>query len=96
MKTLNRVLLTLVLATAIALIWSWLSRTGWADSVSLLGVGENYDNALQPFIKVGAAVAVMVAATQLVQRVHRFVVTRVLGRPIRRSRGSTPVRAARL
>ena len=85
MKTLNRILLILVLATGIALVWSWLSRTDWADSVSVLGVGENYDNVLQPMIKVGAAIVVMVTATQLVQRTYQFVATRVLGRRSGRS-----------
>lgn len=91
MKTLNRILLTLVLATDIALAWSWVSRTSWADSVSLLGVGEGYDNALQPLVKVVAAIVVMVATIQLVQRAHRFVSTRVLGRPTGRLRGSLRV-----
>lgn len=94
MKTLNRVLLTLVLATAIALVWSWLSRTNWADSVSVLGVGENYENALQPIIKVGAAGVVMVTATQLVQGAHRLVATRVLGRSPNSSRKSRRVPSA--
>ena len=91
MKTLNRILLTLVLATAIALVWSVLSRTGWASSVSLLGGGENYENALQPMIKIGDAIVVMVAATQLVERANRFINTRVLGRPSGRVRNSLRV-----
>ena len=85
MRTLNRILLTLVLATAIALVWSWVGRTSWAGSVSLLGVGEDYDNALQPIIKVGAAVVVMVTATQLGKLAYRLVATRVFGRPTDRS-----------
>ncbi len=76
MKTLNRTLLTLVVATAIALGWSWVSRTDWATSASILGVGQNYANALQPIIKVAAAIVVMVAATQLVQRTARFFARR--------------------
>lgn len=93
MKTLNRVLLSLVLALGVALIWSWVSRTPWAESVSLLGVGENYDNALQPLVKVAAAIIVMVSATQLVQRAHTFVSSRVRNRPAHGSHPSARVRA---
>ena len=67
MKTFNRTMLILVLAVSVALVWSMVSRSDWAASVSLLGVGENYSNALQPVIKVGAAILVMVSATRLVQ-----------------------------
>lgn len=73
MKTLNRILLILVLAVGVALAWSMISRTDWASSVSLLGVGEDYDNALQPMVKVGAAIVVMVAATQLVQKAAGWI-----------------------
>lgn len=73
MKTLNRILLTLVAAIAIALAWSGASRTGWAASLSLLGVGQNYENALQPIIQVAAAILVMVTATQLVQSGARLI-----------------------
>lgn len=68
MKTLNRTLLTLVLAVGVALTWSFVAQTDWASSVSLLGVGEDYESALEPMIKVAAAITVMVAGTQLVQR----------------------------
>jgi TRAP-type C4-dicarboxylate transport system permease small subunit len=88
MKTLDRTLLTLVLAIAIALGWSWVSRTGWAASVSTIGVGQDFDNALQPIIKVAAAIIVMVAATQLVQKAHGFISQRVLGRGTEPSRKS--------
>jgi len=73
MKTLNRTLLTLVLAVGVVLTWSMISQTAWASSVSLLGVGEDYDNVLQPWIKVGAAIVVMVAATQLVQKASGWI-----------------------
>lgn len=78
MKSLDRTLLTLVLAIAIALGWSWVSRTDWAATVSILGVGEDYENALQPIVKVAAAIIVMVTATQLVQMVSGFVKERVI------------------
>ena len=68
MKTLDRILLILVLAVGVALSWSLVARTDWASSVSLLGVGENYDSALEPMIKVAAAITVMVAGTQFVQK----------------------------
>lgn len=67
MKTLNRTLLTLVLAVGVALSWSSVARTDWASSVSLLGVGEDYESALDPMIKVAAAMTVMVAGTRLMQ-----------------------------
>ncbi len=86
MKTLNRTLLTLVIAIAVALGWSLLSRTGWGSSVSLVGIGENYDNALQPIVKVVAAVVVMVAATQLVQNGFRFIGERISTHPVWRAR----------
>jgi hypothetical protein len=73
MRTLNRILLTLVAATVIALAWSGVSRTDWAASLSLFGVGQNYEQALQPVIQVAAAVLVMVTATQLVQSVARLI-----------------------
>lgn len=68
MRTLNRTLLILVLAVGVALSWSFVARTDWASSVSLLGVGEDYDSALEPMIKVAAAITVMVTGTQFVQR----------------------------
>ncbi len=88
MKALDRTLLTLVLATAIALGWSWVSRTDWAASVSILGVGQNFENALQPIIKVAAAIVVMVTATQLVQNAYRFISERSLNDPARHSPNS--------
>ena len=71
MKTLDRILLTLVVAIAIALGWSWASRTGWAASVSTLG--EGFENALQPIVKVAATLVVVVSATQLVQTASRSI-----------------------
>lgn len=88
MKTLNRTLLTLVVAIAVTLGWSLLSHTGWGSSVSLLGVGESYDNALQPIVKVAAAIVVMVAATQLVQNGYRFLSERSHTRSVRRAHQS--------
>ena len=73
MKTLDRILLTLVVAIAIALGWSWASRTGWAASVSTLGVGQGFENALQPIVKVAATLVVVVSATQLVQTASRSI-----------------------
>ncbi|MCP3994659.1 MAG: hypothetical protein GY722_06270 [bacterium] len=92
MKTLNRTLLTLVVATAIALGWSWIARTDWAASASILGVGQDYDNAIQPILKVAAAIVVMVAATQLIQRATRFL----LGSERRSTAGRSPSSAPHL
>ncbi len=68
MRTLNRVLLTLVLAVGVGLTWSFVARTDWASSVSVLGLGEDYGSALEPIIKAAAAITVMVTGTRLVQR----------------------------
>jgi len=83
MKTLNRTLLVLIAATAVALVWSLLSRTAWAGSVSVLGVGHDYDNAIQPLIKVAGAMVAMVAGTLLVQRTSRWVRTHLRSTNIR-------------
>ena len=73
MKALNRVLLTLVVAVGVALLWSFAARTNWASSVSILGVGENYESVFEPMIKVVAAITVMVAGTQLVQKAWSWI-----------------------
>lgn len=88
MKTLNRTLLALVVVVALALGWSFISRTGWGSSVSLVGIGHDYDNAMQPIIKVGAAIVVMVTATQLIQNGFRFVSGRGVTRPVSREHQS--------
>lgn len=89
MKVLNRTLLVLVLAVAVALLLAALSNTGWALSRNPLGMGEDYDNALQPLIKIAAAIGVMVSGTKLVQRSYRFATAKVRGRmPSRSARTS--------
>jgi len=87
MKVLNRTLLVLVLAIGVALLLAALSNTGWALSMNPLGMGEDYDNALQPLIKISAAIVAMVTGTKLVQNSYRFVTEKV--------RGQTPQRSAR-
>ena len=76
MKALNRTLLTLVLAIGVLLAWSALSRTGWATSVSLLGIGDNYQFAYQPIVKVVAMTTVMVSAVQLIRQTAGFIKNR--------------------
>ena len=88
MKTLHRTLLTLIAAIAVALAWSAASRTSWADSLSLLGIGQNYESALQPLVKVAAAILVMVTATQLIQGGARLIGR--LARSFSSSPGSAP------
>jgi hypothetical protein len=69
-KTFNRILLTLVLAVGVLLFWSILSRTAWASTVSLLGIGDNYLHAYQPLIKIAAVTTIAVTGVQLIQ--HAF------------------------
>ena len=83
MKALNRTLLVLIAATGIALVWSLISRTAWAASVSVLGIGHDYDNAIQPLIKVAGAMVAMVAGTLLVQRTNRWLRTHLQPTAIR-------------
>jgi hypothetical protein len=74
-----------VLVIAVALGWSWVSRTDWAASVPILEAGQDYENALQPIIKVAAAIIVMVAATQLAQKAFHLPSRHGLVRHTRRS-----------
>lgn len=80
MKTLNRTLLALILAIEVLLVWSLLSRTAWASSVSLLGIGDNFEYAYQPIVKVLAMTVVAVSGVQLIRQAFGFVRSR-LARP---------------
>ncbi len=74
MRTLNRTLLVLIWAIGVALVLASISQTEWALTQNPIGMAEEYDNPIQPLVKVGAAIIVMVAGTKLVQKqlsVHR-------------------------
>ena len=86
MRLLNRVLTVLIFGVGVTLGWAWLARTDWAATVSALGVGEGFDHPLEPIIKLGAAVLIMVSATKLVQRAWEYVWLGVLGKQPRRAR----------
>jgi hypothetical protein len=87
MKALNRTLTVAIFAIAVVLVLGWLSRTDWAATRDILGAGEGFSNALEPIVKITAAVLISVSGVQLI----RDVVRRVFARPAVRA---VPARAA--
>lgn len=85
MRTLNRTLVVLIWAIAVALVLVAISQTGWALDVNPDGIAEDYSNPIQPLVRIAAALTVMVTGTKLIQAGFRFITERVLDRSVRAS-----------
>lgn len=86
MKLLNRTLTVLLFAIAVTLGLAWLARTDWAATVSVIGVGEDFEHPLEPVIRIAATVLIMVSATKLILRGWEYLWFGVLGKERRRGR----------
>lgn len=73
MKTVNRVLVIVVLEIAVVLAWAWVARTDWASTRDILGVGDGFEHPLEPIIKISALLLVTVAGTKLIERGFRYL-----------------------
>jgi len=73
MKTVNRVLVIVVLEIAVVLAWAWVARTDWASTRDILGVGDGFEHPLEPIIKISALLLVTVAGTKPIERGFRYL-----------------------
>ena len=73
MKTVNRVLVILIVGIAVVLGWAWLARTDWASTRHVLGVGEGFEHPLEPIVKIAALLLITVAGTKLIERWFRYL-----------------------
>ena len=87
MRTLNRTLTVLIGVVALALMWAWIARTDWGLARTLLSLGDGFDNALEPMIRIVGTLLVAIAGTRLVELTWR----RLFPKPPRSSRGHTRV-----
>jgi hypothetical protein len=71
MKTVNRVLVIVILGIAVVLGWAWVARTDWASTRDILGVGEGFEHPLEPIIKISALLLIAVTGTKLIERGFR-------------------------
>ena len=87
MRTLNRTLTVLIGAVVLALTWAWIARTDWGLTRTLLGLGDGFDNAVEPIVRIVGTLLVAIVGTRLIELTWR----RLFPKPPRSSRGQTRV-----
>lgn len=77
MRLLNRSLTVLIFAIAVALALGWVARTDWAAARDVLGAGEGFSTAIQPLVKITAALLITVSSVQLIRDGYRRIRNRI-------------------
>ena len=76
MKLINRTLTVLIFAILVVLALGWVARIDWAATRDVLGAGEGFDTAIQPLVKIAAAVLICVSGVHLIRDGYRRVRSR--------------------
>lgn len=73
MKLLNRTLTVLIFAIVVVLALGWVARTDWGATRDVLGAGEGFTTAIQPLVKIAAALLISVSGVHLIRNGYRRV-----------------------
>lgn len=74
---LNRSLTVLIFAIAVVIALGWVARTDWAATRDVLGAGEGFSTAIQPLVKITAALLITVSGVQLFRDAYRRIRNRI-------------------
>jgi hypothetical protein len=61
----------LILAVGVVLALGWVARTDWASARDVFGAGEGFTTAIQPLVKITAALLITVTGVQLLRDGYR-------------------------
>jgi len=77
MKLVNRTLTVLIFAILVVMALGWVARTDWAATRDVLGAGEGFSTAIQPLLKITAALLIAISSVQLIRDGYRRIRNRV-------------------
>jgi hypothetical protein len=85
MTVVRRVVIILIFGVVVTLVWAWIARTPWAETVDALAAGEQFTNWLEPFRMIVGALLVAVPAILLIRSGWSWVSQHLLRQePVRR------------